>query len=98
MAENDKEKDQKEKGKADQDAALLAKACEAYGIDPKYVFASNVSADGVVTILTNGGTRVKFRKGDKVRPLDPVAIDGISRKKPRIVMGKKKEAKEETEE
>jgi hypothetical protein len=56
---------------------LILKACEAYGIDPKYVFSSAVK-DGEAVILTNGGTRVRYRAGDKGEPLKEIAITGIN--------------------
>jgi hypothetical protein len=57
---------------------LIAAACKAYGIAPKYVFASSVNAAGQAVILTNGGTRVRFKAGDKVEPLGQIAITGIN--------------------
>lgn len=86
-----------EKKQAGEKDSLIAKACEAYGIGPQYVYSSKISDDGLVTILTNGGTRVRYRKGDKVKPIDdPVKIDGISRKKPKVFMGKKRETQTAT--
>jgi len=41
-------------------------------------------------IVTNGGAKVRFKKGDEVEKLAPERVDGISRKKPRYVAGKKK--------
>jgi hypothetical protein len=72
---------------------LIDEGCKAYGIDKKHLFASGIDRTGdkpVAVLLTNGGTRVRFAKGDKVEELDPVQVDGISRKKPRHVAGKKK--------
>ena len=69
-----------EKGKADGGEKLIAEACKAYGIDPKYVFASAVNAAGEAVIVTNGGTRVRFKAGGKGQALDPIAITGINPK------------------
>ena len=64
------------KGKA-ADEKLLAAACEAYGIDQKYVIGSAVK-DGVAIVVTNGGKKVRFKAGDKVEKLDSVAVTGIN--------------------
>lgn len=69
--------------------ALVKEACKAYGIDPQHMFASSVK-NGEVTILTKGGTRVRYKKGDQVERLDPIKVDGIVRKKMRPVTGAKK--------
>ena len=72
---------------------LLDAACKAYGIEKKFVFAHSVKA-GEVTIVTNGGAKVRWKKGDEVEPLEPVRVDGIVRKKPKVIAGKKKKAEE----
>jgi len=59
---------------------LIAEACKAYGIDPKYVFASAINAAGEAVIVTNGGSKVRFKVGDKVAPLDQIAVTGINPK------------------
>lgn len=94
MAENDKKPDE---GKEDQlkkaDVALIADGCKAFGIDPKFLFASSVRViDGEKTavLVTNGGAKVFYKKGDKPEPLDPIRVDGIIRKKMKPVTGKKK--------
>lgn len=70
---------------------LIEEGCKAYGIDPQYLFASGIDPHtGAAVLVTNGGAKVRFSKDEKVVPLDPVRVDGISRKKPRHVMGKKK--------
>ena len=61
---------------------LLAAACAAYGIDPKYVLANSIIND-VATIVTHGGSKVRFTAGAKVDKLAPVAVTGISTKPPR---------------
>ena len=75
------------------DAALIDEGCKAYGIEAKHLFASNVRViDGEKTavLLTNGGEKVYFKKGDKPEPLDPIRVDGIIRKKMKAVTGAKK--------
>ena len=63
------------------DAKLIAAACEAYGIAPKYVFASRIDkATGEAVIVTHGGKKVRFKAGDKVEPLDQIAVTGINPK------------------
>lgn len=71
--------------------ALIDEACKAYGIAPEYVFSSRIDTDFVV-LLTNGGTRVSYKEGDKVEPLDDIAITGINPKtaKRKVIAGKKK--------
>ena len=71
------------------DDALVEEACKAYGIDLQYVFASSVK-NGEATILTKGGTRVRYKKGDRVERLDPIKVDGVVRKKMKPVTGTKK--------
>lgn len=67
---------------------LLAEGCKAYGIDPKYVFNSRFDAEtGEMVILTNGGRRVRFRSGDKVETLDPIAVSGINPVKRKPITG-----------
>ena len=64
---------------------LVFEACRAYGIDLQYVFAHNVrEIDGQKTavVVTNGGKKVFYRKGDKVVPLEPVEVDGVTGKRP----------------
>lgn len=69
-------------------------ACEAYGIDPKYVLSSYVDPNtGEVVIVTQGGMKVRYKAGDKVEPLDPITVSGINSKnvKKKVVAGKAKE-------
>lgn len=63
-------------------------ACEAYGIDPKHVFASGIDREtGVVTIVTAGGKKVRWN-GEKVEKLSAIEITGINPVKRKPVMGK----------
>lgn len=73
--------------------ALVAKACKAYGIPEKYVFASGIK-DGVVTIVTNGGSKVRWRVGmEDVVPLGEIAVTGVNPEwaRRKVIAGKPKE-------
>ncbi|MCE5212984.1 MAG: hypothetical protein LLG40_15690 [Deltaproteobacteria bacterium] len=69
---------------------LIAMALAAFGISRKFVMASRYDeATETAIILTNGGTRVSFKDGDKVEKLDEISITGIP--KPRkVIAGKAK--------
>ncbi|MFA5423046.1 MAG: hypothetical protein WC374_04245 [Phycisphaerae bacterium] len=72
---------------------IIAMALAAFGIDPKFVFASNYDENTKeAVILTNGGTRVRFKEGDKVEKLDEIAITGINPKnaKKKVIAGAEK--------
>ena len=56
---------------ADKDNELLTKACRAYRLRPNEVFASS-EKDGVVTIVTIGGKKIRWRDGVEVKPLHPL--------------------------
>lgn len=60
------------------DEKLIAEACKAYGIAPKFVFASAVNAAGQAVVVTNGGKKIRYAAGDKVEPLDEISITGIN--------------------
>jgi len=76
---------------SEEDKKLIKEGCTAYGIAEKYLFAAGIDVlTRKAVLVTNGGTKVRYAKGDKVEKLDPVRVDGISRKKPRYVAGKKK--------
>jgi hypothetical protein len=69
----------KEKAKGGDE--LIVEACKAYGIDPKYIFASRIDkVTGEAVVVTNGGKKVRYKTGDKVAPLDPIAVTGINPK------------------
>ena len=71
--------------------AMIREACKAYGIPEKYVLSSKYYPEsGLAVIVTHGGDKVRFKKDDEVEELAPERVDGISRKKPRYVAGKKK--------
>lgn len=70
---------------------LVAEALAAYGIDKKYVFASKYDEKGKeVIIVTSGGTRVRFKAGDKVEKLGEIAVTGINPVKRKVIAGKEK--------
>jgi len=73
---------------------LVAEGCKAYGIDLKYLFNSririNAAGEKEAVIVTNGGAKVFYKKGDEPEPLDPIRVDGIIRKKMKPLTGKKK--------
>lgn len=70
---------------------LLSAACKAYGIAPKFVLAWEYYPDEKrVCVVTVGGAKVEYWQGNEVEKLDPVRVDGVPRKKPRHVAGKKK--------
>jgi hypothetical protein len=82
-----------EKGKSKAGDELIAEACKAYGIDPKYVFSSAYHKEtGEAVILTNGGSKVRFKAGDKVDPLGEIAVTGINPAwaKKKVIAGKVK--------
>jgi hypothetical protein len=74
------EKEEK-KGKAAPGEDLIAAACEAFGIDPKYVIGSRIdTTTGEAVVVTIGGKKVRFKAGAKVVPLDSIAVTGINPK------------------
>jgi hypothetical protein len=69
---------------------LIADACKAYGIGPKFVAASRYDDDSqTAIILTNGGSKVRYKDGDKPTPLDEISITGINPAKRKSITGKK---------
>lgn len=88
------EEEKKELSEADK--KLISKACKAFGIEDKFVFASGIQdRDGKpeAIVVTNGGKKVRYIDGDEVVPLSDVEITGISPKKPKVVAGKEKGGK-----
>jgi hypothetical protein len=58
---------------------LIAEACAAYGIEKQYVFASRIDVEtGEAVIVTHGGKKVRYKAGQKVEPLDDIAITGVN--------------------
>lgn len=53
---------------AKDEKALVAEAARAYGLKDEEVFASSVR-EGVVTLVTIGGHKARYREGEKVKPL-----------------------------
>lgn len=72
------------------DNGLIAAACKAYGIAEKYLLSSKVYPHQEVVLVTHGGAKVRWKKGDEVEPLDPIRVDGIIRKKMKPITGVKK--------
>jgi hypothetical protein len=73
---------------------ILAAALKAYGIDEKFVLDSAFNEEtGAVVIVTNGGSKVRFKEGDKPRLLSDIAIMGINpaAAKRKVIAGKAKE-------
>ena len=72
-------------------AELIMDACDAFGVALEYLFASSIEK-GIVTLLTNGGKKVRYEAGDKVEKLDDIAITGINPalKKRKVIAGKAK--------
>ena len=81
---------------SESDIALIEAGCEAYDIAPEFVFSSGIDREtGEAVILTNGGKRVRFARGQTdVAPLTQIEITGINPdlKKRKPVAGKEKEA------
>jgi hypothetical protein len=90
MAEEKKKQDE---GSRSADDKLIAAACEAYGIPAKYVFAGRIDArTGEAVILTQGGSKVRFKAGDKPAPLSQIAVTGVNPEwaKKKVIAGKEK--------
>ncbi len=76
-----------EQKELERQAGLVAKALSAHGIADKHVFGKSVVGE-LVTIVTNGGSRVKWSPGAKdMVKLTEKAITGIA--DPRPKKGKK---------
>ena len=82
---------EEEPGPSRADLSLIEKACKAYGIDERYMLSARIDKEtGEAVVVTHGGAKVRFAKDDEVEPLDPIRVDGIIRKKMKVVAGKKK--------
>lgn len=91
--ERQKAEGTKAEGKEKKQPPLVAEACKAFGIDGKHVFTSGIDKEtGEAVIVTNGGKKVRYAKGDKVAELSQIEITGVNpewaKRKP--IMGKKK--------
>jgi hypothetical protein len=70
---------------------LIAVGCKAYGIGKQYVAGSAYNEqDKEAVIVTVGGSKVRFKEGDKVEPLNEIAITGINPAKRKVIAGKEK--------
>ena len=71
---------------------LIAAACDAYGIGKKFIAGSRYDeATNEAVIVTNGGTKVRFKDGDKPEKLSDLAVTGVNpapKKKPITGAGK----------
>lgn len=66
-----------EKGNAGE--KLIAEACKAYGIAPKYVLGSRIDPlTGEAVVVTVGGSKVRFKAGAEVAPLSEIAVTGVN--------------------
>lgn len=60
---------------------MLAKACDDYGIDPGFVFSNRVDVEKQqVVIVTAGGKKVTWEKGQALDAIDIVGITGVNPK------------------
>lgn len=57
------------------DAGLIAEACRAYGIAERFVLAA-AEAGGTATIVTVGGHKVRYRRGQEVARLTRRQLTG----------------------
>ena len=70
---------------------LIEEACKAYGIEAQHVLSSRYDATTKEAIIvTNGGSKVSFKAGDKVEPLGEIAVTGINPKVRKVIAGKAK--------
>ena len=74
--EPDKPEDVK-KETGDEDA--IAKVCEGLGIDEKHVASSRVLDDGTVSIVTVGGTKIRFTPAKDKDDVPVAKISGFGR-------------------
>jgi len=76
--------------------ALINEGCTAYGIPKEHVFSSGIGADGKAVIVTNGGAKVRYGKGDQVEKLDYIRVTGINpnAKKKKPLVGKERKGGE----
>lgn len=59
--------------------ALIDAACAAYGVPAEHLLAANVDrATGEAVLVTNGGAKVRFAKGQEVAKLSEIRITGIN--------------------
>jgi len=65
---DEKPRDERPRGDELSDAALIARAKRAYGLKDHEVMAAAVR-DGVVTLVTIGAHKARWKPGDEVKPL-----------------------------
>jgi len=60
---------------------IIQAALRAYGIDRKYVHGSRYDqGTGEAIVVTVGGSKVRFKDGDKPEKLDDIAVTGVNPK------------------
>jgi len=70
---------------------LIEAGLKSYGIDKKHVLKTRIdNATGEAVIVTVGGAKVRYAEGMEVKPLDPIRVDGVIRKKMKPITGGKK--------
>ena len=75
----DEEKKGKEKATGKETDKLILDACDAYGIAWQHVYASAIDpVTGEAVIVTFGGKKVRFKKGQQVEKLPEIAITGVN--------------------
>lgn len=74
MAKKEDGRDSEKKGGGDLD--LIEAACNAYGIEGKYLLGSRISSQGLVSLVTVGGAKVFWKPGEDVIPLSVIQITG----------------------
>ena len=81
-------KKKKLEGTADE---IYQAALKAFWIDEDNVLADSFDeATQAVTLVTNGGRKVRYQPGDNVSPLDQISITGINPIKRKPIAGKEK--------
>jgi hypothetical protein len=68
---------------------LIAEAMKVFGISKQFVLSSRMDGDEAV-IVTAGGTKIRYKAGDKVEPLGPDQLIGGTPKKGKPITGGKK--------
>jgi len=77
-----------EKRLTNEDKKLVEDAQKAYNIASNFIFGSSVLG-GLVTLVTNGGKKLFYKKGDKVDQISEIEKTGINpNAKQKIIAGK----------
>lgn len=73
--------------------ALIDEGCRAWGIEEQYVFSSGIEAEtGLAVIVTQGGKKVTYAKGDPGGRLSEIEITGVNPEwgKKKVIAGRKR--------